>query len=237
MNYKLFSWIFIVFCSCALKKTMHTSEDLFTDYNKNLWYIAGNDSITHNQFWKLNAGILTCSTEGNTTHPGSWFIFNDTLEDFELQIDFRYNKQLRGNSGIQFRSKLDLDNNKMQGPQIDIHPPLPFRTGLLYDETDGVKHWLYPTTTSWRLEDFPSPKNLVIYDDGIQWNTLVLKCKGTQITTKINGVVLTNFDGEGVLNDTLHKQMGVGMEGLLSIQLHRKHDIFIQFKNCFIKRL
>ena len=33
-------------------------------------------------------------------------------------------------------------------------------------------------------------------------------------------------------------KLGVGMNGLLSIQLHKKHDIFIQFRtDCYIKPL
>ena len=66
---------------------------------------------------------------------------------------------------------------------------------------------------------------------------LELECLNGKVITKVNGTLLTNYNGLGVLNDQLHSKMGVGMKGLLSIQLHKKHDIFIQFRNCYIKTL
>lgn len=237
MYYSLVFVLSFTLMSCSLNQSSFDNKDLFTNENKGLWYIEGQDQITHDEFWKLKNGVLTCKTNGNISHPGSWYVFKFPLDDFEFKVDFRYDKSLRGNSGIQFRSKYDLKNNKMQGPQIDIHPPQSFRTGLLYDETDGVKHWLYPKTTSWRLESFETPNELVVFDDGIRWNTLVLQCLKGRVTTKVNGTVLTDYDGSGVLNDQIHTKMGVGMRGLLSFQLHKKHDIFIQFRNCYIKSL
>ena len=48
---------------------------------------------------------------------------------------------------------------------------------------------------------------------------------------------MVDYNGEGIINDALHQKMGVGLEGLLSIQLHRKHDIDIYFKDIQLKRL
>lgn len=237
MNNNLVVLLSLICLSCSVKQNSYDNQDLFSDKNKDLWYIEGQDKDTHDGFWKLKNGVLTCKTNGNISHPGSWFVFKYPMDDFKFKVDFRYDKSLRGNSGIQFRSKYDFENNKMQGPQIDIHPPLAFRTGLLYDETDGVKHWLYPETSSWRLESFESPNALVIFDDGIKWNTLELECLNGKVITKVNDTVLTDYNGLGVLNDQLHTKLGVGMNGLLSIQLHKKHDIFIQFRNCYIKSL
>lgn len=237
MYYNLVVLFSLICLSCSVKQNSYENQDLFSDKNKGLWYIEGQDKDTHDEFWELKDGVLTCKTSGNTSHPGSWYVFKSPIDDFEFKVDFRYDKSLRGNSGIQFRSKYDFENNKMQGPQIDIHPPLAFRTGLLYDETDGVKHWLYPVTTSWRLESFKSPNELVVFDDGIKWNTLELQCFNGKVITKVNGTLLVDYNGLGVLNDQLHTKMGVGMKGLLSFQLHKKHDIFIQFRNCYIKTL
>ena len=156
------------------------------------------------------------------------------MDNFEFKVKFRYDKSLKGNSGIQFRSKYDFKNNKMQGPQIDIHPPLAFRTGLLYDETDGAET-LVVSETSWRLESFESPNALVIFDDGIKWNTLERECLKGKVITKVNGILLTDYNGLGVLNDQLHTKLGVGIMGYIHSII--KHDIFIQFRNCYIKTL
>lgn len=200
------------------------------------WSVVSNDLEKSNTFWTIENREVHCkSTDKN--HPGSWLVFKENLGDFEFKIKFKSNDALNGNSGIQFRSKLDLAQNKMQGPQIDIHPPKPFRTGLLYDETDGVKHWLEPLTTSWKLESYPTPENWKYNTGKNEWNELYLSCKGTNITTKLNGVTLVDFNGDHTLNDSIHKSMGVGMRGKLAIQLHKKHVIDISFKDIYLKKI
>jgi hypothetical protein len=199
------------------------------------WSVLSNDVETSKSFWKIENGVIHNITSGNKNHPGSWLAFNEELSDFEFKIKFKSKGELKGNSGVQFRSTLDLPNNKMQGLQIDIHPIGPYRTGLLYDETDGVKHWLFPVTETWRLDSYEHNKNWKYNQD--DWNELYLKCEGTKIITKLNGIEIVNYNGEGVINNNLHKNMGVGMKGTLSIQLHRKHDIDIYFKDLQLKRL
>ena len=48
-------------------------------------------------------------------------------------------------------SVIYLPGNKMQLPQVDIHPPIASKTELLYEETDGVQHWLSPKTKYYGL--------------------------------------------------------------------------------------
>ena len=98
-----------------------------------------------------------------------------------------------------------------------------------------MKHWLFPVTETWRLENYKHSKDWIYNPEG--WNELYLKCQGTKIETKLNGVPMVDYNGEGIINDALHQKMGVGLEGLLSIQLHRKHDIDIYFKDIQLKRL
>ena len=234
--------IFLLLTSLLLNTSCKTSknnsskwETIFNGVNLNGWTIEGIDNYTSNNFWKINNQYIQCITNGNRNHSGSWLVYNKELEDFELKFKFKSNHSLQGNSGVQLRSSLDLSNNKMQGPQIDIHPPKPFRTGLLYDETDGVKHWLFPLTKSWRLEDYPLKKDWNYDQNG--WNELYIKCIGTKIITELNGITITNYNGKGVLDDTLHQEKGVGLKGLIAFQLHKKHDIDIAFKDIQLKIL
>jgi hypothetical protein len=127
--------------SCKTSKSSNLKwETIFNGTNLNGWTVESIDNYTSNNFWKINNQYIHCITNGNRNHSGSWLVYNKELENFELKFKFKSDHSLQGNSGVHLRSSIDLSNNKMQGPQIDIHPPKPFRTGLLYDETDGVKH-------------------------------------------------------------------------------------------------
>jgi len=219
-----------------LESTEKEWLSIFDGKTSNGWSVHGLETDKLADFWSIKNNILTCATDGDTDHSGSWFIYDEDLTDFELKFKFRYNKDLPGNSGIHLRSQLDLPANKMQGPQVDIHPPKVFRTGLLYDETDGVKHWLFPKTPSWKLSSYDSPKDLVVFDDGKQWNELYIQAKGTQVITKLNNVLLVDFNGDDILNDKIHQELKVGMNGKIAFQLHKKHDIYIEFKDIYLKR-
>ncbi len=175
--YPLIVFLFLTI-SCSKFTNSHSSEtkwiSIFDGKTLDKWELVGRDSLKLPYFWKVDNQILYCKTSGDKAHQGSWLVFHEKLSDFELKFKFRSNPNLKGNSGIQFRSQFDLEQNKMQVPQIDIHPPAPFRTGLIYDETDGVKHWLYPVTESWKLASFPMPKDWVYYKDSSKWNVFVL---------------------------------------------------------------
>jgi hypothetical protein len=66
---------------------------------------------------------------------------------------------------------------------------------------------------------------------------LYIKCIGTKIITELNGITITDYNGKGILNDTLHQKKGVGLKGLIAFQLHKKHDIDIAFKDIQLKIL
>jgi hypothetical protein len=234
--------LFSLFISCSSgmffknNKKEQSWVSLSNVTGQSLWSRYGNNTEKLNDFWVFENGVLTCNTSGDRDHSGSWFLLEKELRDFEFKFKFRYDKNLGGNSGLQVRSRLDLENNKMQGPQIDIHPPKPFRTGLIYGETTGVNHWLFPVTDTWKLASYDTPKDFVMYTDGIRWNEMYVKCEGTKIMTKINNVTIADFDGKGVLDDTLHKKLGVGLSGKIAFQLHKKHDVYIQFRDIYLKK-
>ena len=39
--------------SCSVKSNSYDNQDLFSDKNKGLWYIEGQDKNTHDGFWNL----------------------------------------------------------------------------------------------------------------------------------------------------------------------------------------
>jgi hypothetical protein len=123
----------------------------------------------------------------------------------------------------------------MDGPQVDIHPPAPWRTGLIYDETRGVRRWISPSLRDWKIEPGNAPHHSTWKAD--DWNDLHIRCTGTRIQTWLNDARVVDFNGEGILNDEAHRVHGVGMKGHIALQLHTGDELYIQFKDIIIRPL
>jgi len=92
-----------------------------------------------------------------------------------------------GNSGVQMRSRYDDAAGYMDGPQVDINPPGPWRTGMIWDETRGSGRWLYPDVPrgKWVNETMAAPGLRFLYsDDG--WNDLEITAVGMKLRAVLN---------------------------------------------------
>lgn len=69
------------------------------------------------------------------------------------------------------------------------------------------------------------------------WNRLRIVARGTRVEVAVNGIVVTRYDGAGVLDDEAHRRRGVGMRGYLALQLHAGNDLRIQFKDMRIREI
>lgn len=123
----------------------------------------------------------------------------------------------------------------MHGPQIDIHPPAPFRIGLIYDETFETQHWIHPVKPSWNIKPEDATHKATWKPN--DWNTIRIRAHGTKIQTWLNGTPVANYNGEGVLNDKRHKKHNVGRTGHIALQLHAKDDLNLEFKNIVLTPL
>ena len=74
-------------------------------------------------------------------------------------------------------------------------------------------------------------------DDPDAWNDLELLCQGTQVKTYVNGWLVSDFDGAGVLDDEAHRRHDVGMRGHLALQLHRNDKLRIRFRDLWVRQL
>lgn len=196
------------------------------------------------KFWSVDNGTIQCDSRGKPTHKFSWLIHQREFDDFELQLKVQCFEAKKGNSGIQIRSRWNPNIGKgwLNGPQIDIHPPSPYRTGFIYDETRGVNHWISPVRPSHKLtekEAFPNgkPKGWIFHyatEEKDLWNELKIRAVGTRITTYLNGVLITDYDGSGIMDDKLHKDANVGMKGYIALQLHSRDQLLIRFKDITV---
>ncbi len=176
--------------SAQTNKTKNeTFETLFNGKNLDGWEIKCQPQDKNKIYWTVKNGAIECNSIGSAEHNYVWLISEKEFGDFDLQLKFQIFKSSPGNSGVQFRSRFDesataREGGWLNGPQVDIHPPTPFRAGLIYDETDGVNRWIYPSMPNWKIGENDVPKTALqtrlFYadNDSEVWNTMEINCRG-----------------------------------------------------------
>lgn len=217
---------------------------LFDGESLDGWELKAAPEDRNKSYWKVEEGAIVCDTGGDKDHGAIFLQHKLPIDDFELKLKFQAFRDSPGNSGVQVRSRWDAGSEeksggRMEGPQIDLHPPLPWRTGLIYDETWESRRWISPSLSDWKISEEQGPEQWLFNysDDPNPWNDLVIRCEGTKIKVIVNRVPISDFDGAGILDDAAHQQRGVGMKGQIALQLHQKDDLKIKFKDISIREL
>ena len=146
----------------------------------------------------------------------------------------------QGNSGVNIRSFWDPvdEGGFLNGPQVDIYTQNNWRTGCILDMTKGSQKWFYPSLPDWNITkaNVTTPAGWT-FKYFPEWNDLEIQVKGMNVKTIVNGIVFANFNGEGILNDALHKSKNVGSTGFLALQAHAAEKVVIKFKDIKIADL
>ncbi len=224
--------------ACAATKTNHAKwAPLFNGKDLSGWTVKCQPKDQGKTFWTVADGAIVCDSIGRKDHNYVWLLSDKEFGDFELKLKFQAYKDSPGNSGVQFRSRFDEAANGgwLDGPQVDIHPPAPmsWRTGLIYDETREERRWISPSLKNSTMDPGLKPAHYVFKyaNDGDGWNELKLVCKGTRVKAILNGVVMTDWDGAGVLDNAAHLRHNVGRAGHFALQLHVGDELRIRFKD------
>ena len=111
---------------------------------------------------EVNEGTIECNSIGDGDHHYVWLATEKEFDDFHLKLKFQVFRSSEGNSGVQFRSRFDdsedaIDGGWLNGPQADIHGPNPMRAGLIYDETENVRRWIFPSLPDWNISSEQVP--------------------------------------------------------------------------------
>ena len=238
---QIISMAFFVFTGLVSCKQNGEWEQLFNGKDLSGWTVMCQPQDMEKKFWTVEDGAISCNSIEMGRHGHVWLISDREFKDFELHIRFQAYRDSPGNSGLQFRSRYDsnLDGGWLSGPQVDINPPgsMPWRTGLIYDETYEEKRWIYPSLRNWEMaEEYKPEKSIMKFsDDGDGWNELILICKGMHIKTIVNGIVRTDWDATGVLDNEHHKKRNVGEKGHFAFQLHDGDKLKIKYKDIRVK--
>ncbi len=220
-------------------------RSLFNGKDLSGWEVKCLPQDREKVFWKVNNGAIECNSIGEPKHNYVWLVTEKEFANFEFRLKFQVFQFSKGNSGVQFRSRYDDSDSApnggwLNGPQIDIHPPMPFRTGLIYDETQGVRRWIHPSLKDSMIVVGNCPPSAHYTElkyadnDPDAWNTLGLICDGMKVKTLINGRIISDYDATGILDDEVHRAHNVGVRGKFALQLHTNDELLIRFKDIEI---
>jgi len=220
--------------------TDSTWTSLFDGRSLAGWTVKCKPQDREKPFWKVDNASILADSLGYKGHDYVWLTTDREYSNFLLQLEFQAFKASPGNSGVQIRSRYDDGEFWLNGPQIDINPPGPWRTGMMWDETRGNQRWIFPDLPKdkWVDESMAKPARFIRFaEDGETWNQLEISAIGTEIRARLNGVPITDFDGKGLLDDRVHQDKRVGMQGVIALQIHTGDQLKIRFRNIRIKEV
>jgi hypothetical protein len=144
-------------------------QSLFDGQTLNGWRVVNGSA----KYEVVDGAIVGTTTAGS---PNSFLATDKAFGDFILEFEAR---QTVGptNSGVQFRSrsKPEIMQGRVHGPQMDLDPSERQWTGGLYDE--AMSGWWYPGTLN------PQP-GLYKFDE---WNRIRIEAVGPAMRTWVNG--------------------------------------------------
>lgn len=215
-------------------------QPLFNGTNLGGWKVQCKPEDRSKTYWRVEDGCIVADSMADANHDYIWLQTEREFGDFELRLKFQAFRDSPGNSGVQFHSRYDETAGWLDGPQLDIHPPGPWRTGFIYDETRGVQKWIAPSlpkVSDARPEMAPPDLVMCYSDDTPAWNELEISARGTRVRAVLNGVVVRDWDGAGVLDDAKHRERDVGLRGHLALQIHKGDRLKLRFKDVVLREL
>lgn len=231
------------FCAWWLGSPSQSAEiwqPLFNGRDLSGWTVRCKPEDRGRTWWRVEDGTIVADSMGAGNHDYIWLVTDREFGDFKLRLEFQAYRDCPGNSGIQIRSRYDVAAGWLDGPQVDIHPPEPWRTGMVWDETRGNQRWLWPAVApgQWVNQSMARPGPVFRYaDDAPGWNSLQITAQGSRLDAILNGVKVMEYDGTGVLDDATHRERRVGERGHIALQIHTGDLLKIRFRNLEILEL
>jgi hypothetical protein len=148
--------------------------------------------------WSVRDGVVHC--DGSTGNCG-FLRYDKKLCDFRLTLEYRM-ISAKGNSGICFRAAV---------PYTTLNPnTLPSNTGFEFQIMDDADQPASKTGTG-AIYNQIEPRENASRKLG-EWNAVEIECRGTNVTAKLNGKLVQDFDYSKL--DALAKRESCGFIAL-----------------------
>lgn len=183
--------LFLLACSINV---LGQSVSLFNGKDLAGWKIHGTEK------WYVEKGELVC--ESGPDKQYGYLVSDNSYKDFELTVEFK--QASNGNSGVFFHSS--IEGTKISGWQAEV-APAGKHTGGIY-ESYG-RGWLIK----------PSPEKEKYLKEG-EWNRLIVRVKGNDVTTFLNGQQMISLTDEKI----------GGIPGKISLQIHDGGGVKIRWR-------
>lgn len=185
-------------------------SSLFNGEDFTGWEGAGQEA---NTCWKVEEGLLVC-----TGQKGPWLRSCCEYGDYSLRFD--YLLASGGNSGVYVRVPQDGNHHRE-----DATKPLAGFEVQVLDDADPQYAKLKDFQFSASIYDIVGANPRITRPAG-QWNTLEINCDGHHVTTRHNGVVVTDVTAESHPAIKLRE-----LKGFLGLQ---NHSTEVKFRNLRI---
>lgn len=174
---------------------------LFNGKNLKGWTIHGTEK------WYVEKGELICESGPDKAY--GYLVSDRDFKNFELTVEFK--QESNGNSGVFFHCS--IEGTKISGWQAEV-APLNHSTGGVY-ESYG-RGWLIK----------PDPSKETFLKEG-EWNTMVVRMNGNQVTTWLNGQQMVELQDEKIGSAT----------GKIALQIHDGGGVKVRWRKVDIKKL
>jgi hypothetical protein len=185
----------------AIIKTSFAQTSLFNGKDLSGWKIHGTEK------WFVEKGELIC--ESGPDKQYGYLVSEKDFKNFELTVEFK--QESNGNSGVFFHCS--IEGTKISGWQAEV-APLNNSTGGIY-ESYG-RGWLIK----------PDPAKEKFLKEG-EWNSLVVRMNGNQVTTWLNGQQMVELQDEKIWAST----------GKIALQIHDGGGVKVRWRKVEIKEL
>ena len=181
--------------------TSFAQTKLFNGKNLKGWTIHGTEK------WYVEKGELICESGPDKAY--GYLVSDRDFKNFELTVEFK--QESNGNSGVFFHCS--IEGTKISGWQAEV-APLNHSTGGVY-ESYG-RGWLIK----------PDPAKEKFLKEG-EWNTMVVRMNGNQVTTWLNGQQMIELQDEKIGSAT----------GKIALQIHDGGGVKVRWRKVEIKEL
>jgi uncharacterized protein (TIGR03067 family) len=197
--------------------------------------------IGNPKLWSVEDGLITGRTGTNADNKinhNTFLVYtNGEMADFELRFSYKISE--KGNSGVQYRSKVSSPGAfgpVVGGYQADFEGGKTY-SGILYEERGrGILAQRGQKTVIEAATGKPKEVGKVGDTKEIQskinpeaWNEYVVIAKGNHLQHFINGMLTADVTDE--------QEAKAAKSGALALQIHTGPPMTVQFKNIRLKNL